>query len=354
MISLKHVGILLGKEIWYGPKNFMFIWALVMPVLISLVVSLIFGTLFTGKPKLGVMDEGSSQLVTMTEQLTSITTKEYDSVAEVRQAVERGAVDMGIVLPADFDSAVIQGERVELTAYIWGESLAKNRTILGTTVTSLMRELAGQETPIEIETITLGDEVSIPWNDRLLPLVVLMAVFLGGVFLPATSVIEEKEKETLEALIVTPVSIGEFFAAKGLFGIILSLFMGVVILVLNQVFGTEPALLVLVLALGAIMAGEIGLLCGALLKDVTTLFAVWKTAGIFLFGPAIIYMFPAIPQWIGRIFPTYYLLQPIVEISQLGGGWSDVATNVFILVGLDLILVGVVILVLKRTRQLAV
>lgn len=65
-------------------------------------------------------------------------------------------------------------------------------------------------------------------------------------------------------------------------------------------------------------------------------------------------MFPQIPQWIGRIFPTYYLLQPIIEISQLGGSWSDIATNVSILAGLDLVLVAVVAFVLRRSRQFAV
>ena len=353
-MSLKRVGILLGKELWQGPKNFILVWVLVMPIVISLVVSLIFGTLFTEKPKLGVVDEGSSQLVTMTRQLTSVITKEYDDVSAIKQAVESGAVDIGMVLPADFDSSVIQGEETELTTYIWGESLAKNRTILGATIANLLRELAGQEAPVEIEAITLGDEVNIPWNERLLPLIVLMAVFLGGLFLPATSVINEKEKKTLEALVVTPTTIGDVFVAKGLLGIILSLFMGTVILILNQAFGAEPVLLILVLALGAIMAAEIGLLCGALIKDITTLFAIWKLGGILLFGPAIIYMFPQIPQWIGKLFPTYYVLQPIIAISQGGGGWSDIATNVFILVGLDLILVGVVVFALSRTKQFAV
>ena len=353
-MSLKRVGILLGKELWQGPKNFIFVYVLVMPIIISLVFSLIFGTLFDEKPKLGMVDEGSSQLVTMAEQLTSVVTNKYSNVSEIRQAVENGAVDVGMVIPAGFDSSVMQGEETELTTYIWGESLAKNRTILGVTIANLVRELAGQETPVEIEAITLGDEISIPWSDRLLPLVVLMAVVLGGLTLPSASVIDEKEKRTLEALVVTPASIGDVFIAKGLMGVILSLFMGVVILVLNQAFGTEPALLILVLAFGAIMAGEIGLLCGALIKDITTLFAVWKAGGILLFGPAIIYMFPQIPQWIGRLFPTYYFLQPIIAISQSGSGWSDIATHVFILVGLDLILIGVVVFTLRRTRQFAV
>ncbi|GAI72396.1 unnamed protein product, partial [marine sediment metagenome] len=51
---------------------------------------------------------------------------------------------------------------------------------------------------------------------------------------------------------------------------------------------------------------------------------------------------------------TSYFFKPIIAISQGGGGWSDIATNIFILVGLDLILVGVVVFALRRTRQFAV
>lgn len=351
-MSLRRVGILLVKEFFKGPKNFI-IWAIAAPLVISLVVSLVFGTLFSEKPKLGIVDEGSSQLVAMSRELTSVDTREYGTVPEIRQAVESGAVDIGIVLPEGFDDSVIQGEEMELTAYIWGESLAKQRTILLVTIADLVRELAGQESPVEIESITLGAEVSIPWNDRLLPLIVLVAVFFGGIFLPATSVINEKTKKTLEALVVTPTTVGDVFMAKGLLGIILSLFMGIVILVLNRAFGAEPALLVLVLAFAAIMAAEIGLILGALMRDITSLFTVWKLGGILLFAPAFVYLFPQIPEWIGRIFPTYYFIQPIVQISQGAGAWPDIATSVLILIALDLILVGVLMFTLKRTGQYA-
>jgi ABC-2 type transport system permease protein len=353
-MSLKRVGILLRRELLQGPKNFIFILAIIAPIVISLVVSLVFGTLFSEKPKLGIVDEGSSQLVAMAGELPSVTTKEYGTVSDIREAVESGAVDMGIVLPEDFDNSVVQGEETEITAYIWGESLAKDRIILGGTIANLIRELAGQEAPVEIQAITLGDKVSIPWSDRLLPLIVLMTVVLGGLFLPAISVVNEKEKKTLEALVVTPTTIGDVFVAKGLLGIILSLVMGIVILILNQAFGAEPALLLLVLVLGAIMAAEIGLLLGVFVKKTTSLFAVVKFGGILLYAPALIYLFPQIPEWIGRIFPTYYVIQPIVEISQRGGGWPDIATNVFILIGLNLVLLGAVMVALKRTKQYAV
>jgi hypothetical protein len=38
-----------------------------------------------------------------------------------------------------------------------------------------------------------------------------------------------------------------------------------------------------------------------------------------LFVRAGLYVFPQIPAWIGKVFSTYYLLAPIIEISQNGG-----------------------------------
>ena len=57
-------------------------------------------------------------------------------------------------------------------------------------------------------------------------------------------------------------------------------------------------------------------------------------------------------DWEG--LPNLLLLQPIIAISQGGSGWSDIATNVFILVGLDLVLIAVVVFTVRRTRQFAV
>lgn len=44
------------------------------------------------------------------------------------------------------------------------------------------------------------------------------------------------------------------------------------------------------------------------------------------------------------------LIQPIVQIGQQGGGSPGIATNVFVLVGLDLILISVVVFALRKTN----
>jgi len=352
-MSIRRVVILLGKDFKYGSKGFIFIMAIVAPILISLVLNLVFGTFFSQTAKLGITDAGDSQLVDLVSASDSVQTRTYASADDLKRAVEAGAVDMGVALPQGFDEEVSRGTTIVLPAYVWGESLAKNRGILLATVNSAVRQLAGQEVPIHIETTTLGDTQSVPWNDRLLPFVLLYAVVIGGIMVPASLLVDEKQKRTLTALAITPTTLGDILAAKGLVGVIMALVMSIVIMLMNQAFGVQPGLLMIVLGLGAVLAALFGLLLGSLVKDINTLFAAIKAVGLLLFAPVVIYMFPQIPQWIGRLFPIYYLLQPIVDISQRGGGWSDIATNVFILVGLDIILVAVLMLVLRRTKQLA-
>ena len=353
-MNLRHIAILLRKEFFQGPKNYFFISAFVAPVVISLVFSVAFGTLFVHKPALGIVDEGSSQLVATIEELPSVVSKEYATESELKDAVARGAVDSGLVLSEDFDSSVLERGKIEIPIYVWGESLAQDRIILTAAVANSVRELAGQEAPVEIKSIALGDEESIPWSDRMIPFIVLMTVTIAGLALPGTSLLYEKERKTIDALVITPATIGEVFVVKGLLGVILGVFMGVVILVLNRALGAQPGLLVMLLFLGSIMAAGLGLLIGSLAKDITTFFASIKVFGVLLYAPLVIYMFPGIPQWIGNIFPTYYIVEPIVEVSQRGGGWPEIATNVFILIGLNILLVALVATVINRKRQYAV
>jgi ABC-2 type transport system permease protein len=46
----------------------------------------------------------------------------------------------------------------------------------------------------------------------------------------------------------------------------------------------------------------------------------------------LITLFPdTIPQWIARFFPTYYVMQPVMDISQKGVGLGAIAFDLIIL-----------------------
>lgn len=345
-MNLKRVWTLIKAEVLHGPKDIMLVMAVVLPILLALFVNLAFGNIFTDRAKLGVFDQGQSQVVSLLRDAESITYKDYDSEAALKTAAANGAVDMGVVLPADFD-AVLEGGAIRLKAYIWGESLAKNRAVIPVVLADAVRTVTGSSLPVDVRAIALGDEVSMPWSDRLLPLVVLMAVFYGGMMLPPSSLISEKQHRTLEALNVTPATIGDIFLAKGIIGMALATVMGVLTLVLSGAFGGSAPALILVLWLGAVMAAEIGLIAGALINDMNSLYAVTKAGGIFLFAPAIVFMFPQIPSWLGYVFPTYYVVRPVVDLSVSGKSFGDEAVYVVVLTGL-VVLGGVAVMAIVR------
>ena len=336
-MNIKRIFTLLGKELLHGPRGFILTITIAVPLLITLVVNLTFGDIFSSTAKLAIYDEGQSGLTALLEDSSQLRVTEYDTPQAMKDAVSRGAADFGIIIPADFDSTITSGKKVTITTYIWGESLAKNRTIITATLLDLTHQLSSEPEPIILESVTLGDEEAIPWSRRLMPMTVMMAIFFGGLMLPATSLIEEKQKRTLQALAVTPASLADIFIAKGIMGAILSLVMGVIILLINQAWGNSPLFLLLMLTLGAVMAAEIGLILGTVINEMNTLFAVWKFGGLFLFGPAIIYMFPELPQWLNYIFPTYYVTGPIMDIS-LGTQNTETLLQLAIAVGFIFIL----------------
>jgi ABC-2 type transport system permease protein len=349
-MSLRRIGVLLVKEFVWGPKNTLFVMAVVTPLLLSLLINLLVGTFFSGKPRLGMADAGQSQMVAGFRQEPGLLLRHYESAAALREAVRSGAVDVGLVLPAGFDEQMRGDTAASMTVYVYGESLLRDRAFLGTAIAAELRALSGQESPVTIVTESLGDGESVPWEDRLMPFVVLMSIILGGSMVPATSLVEEKQKRTITAVTVTPTTLEELFVAKGLLGVLLSMIMGIAILAVNRVFGTQPLLLVVILALGAVMAANFGVLLGAFVKDINTLFATIKAIGILLYAPAIVYLFPSLPEWVGRIFPTYYMIAPIVAVTQQGATWADVQGDVAILALLIVALMATTAYVARRAR----
>ena len=247
-----------------------------------------------------------------------------ESAAALKTLVENNDLDGGLVLPAGFDGALQAGQMPNVQFFFGGQSLASNRVVLGVTMVDLIREIAGSPAPIDVETITVGEGDTVPIVSRLLPLIVLMAVLIAGALTPATSLVEEKEKRTLTALLVTPTRLSDVLLGKGALGFILAMATGTVTLALNGALGTNTAALLLVLVLATLMAAEVGLMLGSFAKDTKALYTIWKSGAIVLVAPVIFFIWPNLPQWIAKVFPTYYFLSPLFDIAIRGAGLADV------------------------------
>lgn len=348
-MNIRRVWTLIKSEVFHGPKDAMLAISVVVPILMALFMNLAFGSIFVDRAKLGIYDQGNSQVAVLLQSSESLSYKSYGSEAALRNAAFDGSIDMGLVLPPDFDDVINAGV-TSLKAFVWGESQAKNRAVIPVVLADAVRTVARSAVPVSIDTVALGDEANVPWSDRLMPLLILYGIFIAGLLLPASMLLTEKQHRTLEAIYVTPATLGDVFLAKGVIVVVLATLMGVLTLILSGFFGASAPLVVLVLFLGAIMATEFGLMAGAGIKDMNSLFAVLKVGGLLLFAPAFIYMFPQIPSWVGHIFPTYYVVRPVVDLSISGAAFGDVALYIAVLAGL-VVLGG--LLVVNIVRRLS-
>ena len=352
-MSLTRTFKVLGKEFRLGPRSPVFLWVLFLPVLFTLVIQVTFGSLFDPQPRLGIVDQGSSTITTAVQGMEGIDLTLLDNADDLKAQVEADNLDAGLVLPAGFDDQVRSGARPPLEFYVGGESLASNRIILAVTTVDLVREIEGSTPPVDVAVVALGDE-GLPIAVRMVPFIMMYALVVAAVFLPAFSIADEREKGTLNALIVTPVKLSEVITAKGFLGVILALAMTVFTLFLNNALGADPLALFVVLLFGSILCVEIGLIFGTVSKDSTAVFALIKGTGILLIGPTAFYIWPDWPQWIGKLFPTYWVINPIFEVTLNNAGLGDVGVELLVAAGIIVVLGAAVVALTRRLgRQLA-
>ena len=314
---------ILRKDIALGPRSPFLLWALVLPVVLTLLIRVVFGSLFDSEPRLGVVDLGDSAVVVAAENLEGIEVSVLDDVVALRALVESGDLDAGLILQDGFDDMVVAGAQPPLGFYVAGDSLASDRIILGVTTLDLIRTTSGGGSPVAVNIVPIGDE-GLELSIRLLPLVVIMAVAIAGAMVPAASLVQEKERRTLTAVLVSPATMRDVLVAKGTLGALLAVITGVITLVMNDAFGQQALALILAIAVGGIMMAEVGLMLGSWAPDTNTLFTAWKGGSILLLFPVIFTIWPSLPQWIAKLGPTYYFLQPIFDLSVNGATLADV------------------------------
>lgn len=347
-MSLSRLWVLFTKEVRQATSNFVVALAVIVPIIMSLLVTLVFGDLFTERARLGIVDLGDSALVEILLAKDHVDTRIYASEAALRDDLSRGRVVAGLILPADFDEGVREQRDVEVRALRWGEASFQDRLTLEAVLSEGFAEIGGWADMFTVEAEQLGEQDTRSWADRLLPVVLIYTINLAGIMVPASSMVDEKMKRTLSGLTATPATLIEVFMAKVLFGIALLVLMTLLTLLLNQALASTSLLLLGMLALISVAAAIGGVIIGALTEDMDSLMAVMKGLGFFLMIPAIVELIPQAPEWIARIFPTYYFYAPVVNVSLNGAGFADVAVDLAIVA----VITGVLLFALTKVFEL--
>ncbi|KYK33323.1 MAG: hypothetical protein AYK18_04845 [Theionarchaea archaeon DG-70] len=328
------------KDVVMTTRESFFFFMVFIPIIMSIVLSYALATMGTATPSLGILGEG--EFVDILEEEPSIKVSIVSSEENLRKAVLEGEHDAGLIIPSDSDIAA--GTLPILL--ISGKSLLNERLTIGATLVEAFREGAGVEGVVTIESRLIGTE-EFSMKERFIPFILVYAAMIAAMILSA-SLIEEREFKTLNAVLVTPITPLEVILAKSLYGLFLGMILGILILVLNSSLAGGIHLILFFLILGTLFAVGIGLMAGAVMKDITDLISRMKLLGFFFMIPALVILFPQIPQWIGKFFPTYYFIHPLLVITQKGAGWSDVWWEAVVMIIIDVVVLYATSRVLRK------
>ncbi len=288
-------------------------------------------------------------------------THAVSSERQLRDLIDRGVVRAGLIIPPNYGEKVHSGKPASVAFVLDGSDPTVASTALSAAqligqahATAILAERAQRqgfgsnlESALEVRTQVWynPDLISAYF---MIPGVIGMILYALTSILTATAIVRERERGTIEQLIVTPIRPIELVVGKLFPYVVLAIINAIEVLVLGAWWFDVPVRgnLGLILALsGLFLLSSLGIgLFGSTIANTQqeAMLTVWMTLlpSIFLSG----FFFPleAMPkvlQWISYIFPLRYYLVIIRTLLLKGGGVSALWEQI-----LALTLFGVVIM----------
>jgi len=291
--------------------------------------------------------------------LSSLTASEYfdikyvaTSFQEVNTAVDSGEAKVGIIIPPDFSDNLRHGRTASAQIIVDASDSMAASSAIG--AAQLVGQIKGQQILLQKLRGFTGHPVSPPYDIRIrpwynqdfvsayymVPGILGIVLTMTMVMITSMAIVRERERGTLEQLMVTPLKTWELMLGK----IIPYVFVGYV--------QATVALLVGILVFDLPIRGSLGLLYG-----LTSLFIIASLAmgilistlaktqmqamqmSFFVFMPSVLlsgFMFPreAMPllfNLLGNLFPVTFYLQIMRGIVLKGIGLSMLWTQVLAL-----------------------
>lgn len=317
------------------------------PVVLSFMMARSLGTADIRRPLLVVYDPGQSGLVRVLAGSELIKLEPVASWEEGRQRVIAGRAPALLGVPEDFDRS-LEGDQFPRLDLVVDESYRGQVALIREAVRAALREQAGQEIPADVRVDKVREFTGAP-RKTLLPIWVVFTA-LGALMVTASTLVEEKEKKTLSAILAAPVELWEVLAGKVLAGTLLAALASVLVLALNQGFTSAwPAQLLLV-TLGSAVFAVIGTLVGLSVQSQATANAVLSGLYLLLFVPVALADVSQAMFQVARWLPTYYLQTALNQTILAGAGWAEVGLALQVLAGSALVAFVVGIVQLRRYR----
>ncbi|MBM3151169.1 MAG: ABC transporter permease [Chloroflexi bacterium] len=353
-MSIRRIFALAWKDMVDSVRTPRLMVIIITPLIVSLFIQIFFGDKMT--LRLGFFSPTSTQIVSTLEQVDLVQIEIFDSLDNLIDAINNKKVIVGVVLQEDFDRLLSNNEFPEVDFYLadnsqeaqMGLSLVQQTIQAFSPVSLPIKTSITILEPDILPGISLRGDLSIDQYALILWLV--MGMVGNGVMLVPTLIVDERERKTLDALLLSPASYSDVAAGKAIVGVIYSLVSSSLILLVQGGIPGNYLLLAALIFGGSLSLSLLGLLIGNLAKN---LHALNSYGGLFVF----LLIFPAVIGLLGpnpiiqylQFLPTYPIVQGIVQI--VSGQAEKAWPSLFMVLGQCLLISVAVVWSLSRYKR---
>ena len=324
-----------GKHILRDKRTMLILFG--MP----LVLMLIFGFAIT-------TDVKNVRTVVVTSSMDHLTQQAVDRLA----ASEYFTITQVVATPRDAER-VIRSQKADM-AIVFGPDFASKRSGVQLIVDGADPNMAQQWTNYATAVMLNADASAVNtkmlYNPQLksaynfVPAIMGMLLMLVCAMMTSISIVREKEKGTMEVLLVSPVKPLMIIIAKAIPYLVLAFVILVIILLMARFVLGVPLVgslfwIIVISVIYILLALSLGLLISNVAK--TQLVALLLSAMVLLVPIVMlsgmlfpVESMPRILQWISAIIPPRYYIEAMRKLMIMGVGIKEVAREVLILVGM--------------------
>jgi len=298
------------------------------------------------------------------------------SMGDIKDMVQRGDLDGGIVIPSNFTASILSGEQgtlIIVTDQSNPQISATIQAVLSGVFDQMGTMLARQNVQVLNPAVNASNSLAIvkPYNvqtegvvsgnpsyfDFIAPGIMAMTVMMSVMTGLPVAISQEKEVGTLDGMMVAPINRLSIILGKTLGQTTRGLIQGVIILALAVgLFGvTIQGSILLVfglLLLGVFSFVGIGIVITSFAKDqetatmlmMTLMFPMMFLSGVFF--P--IQQMPWYMQDISKVLPLTYASQALRKVMVLGAGIPAISTELTILIVFGVVMTAIAVPVFRR------
>jgi ABC-2 type transport system permease protein len=294
------------------------------------------------------------------------------SMSDIRDRVQRGDLDGGIVIPSNFTASILSGEQGTLII-VTDQSNPQISAAIRAVLSGVFDQMGTQLALDNVQPLNATNPLAVvkPYNvqmegvvsgnpsyfDFIAPGIMAMTVMMSVMTGLPVAISQEKEVGTLDGMMVAPINRLSIIVGKTLGQTARGLIQGVIILALAVgLFGVTihgSILLVFgLLLLGVFSFVGLGIVITSFAKDqetatmlmMTLMFPMMFLSGVFF--P--IQQMPWYMQDISKVLPLTYASQALRKVMVLGAGIPAISTELTILIVFGVVMTAIAVPVFRR------